>query len=321
MARKAAKAKSRVKSKKKSRGKAKARKAKAVKKKAAKKAAARKTTAAPKKASPKKPPASAPSPAARVPKKPKPVAGAAVRTADAELRNRAGLVEVAAAAPTSAPLGDDEEKFLAVAERVDDFFAKEKKKIKPNEPLKDADKVSMFKLGDMGIDAVLTDFRSELHQNNPPFTLTLSVELRAKCKSADETIGDLKRDINMATTRAAAKPAPLDVAFTEVMAKPAELGDDEEKFLTVAESVDDFFVEAKKTAKPGEALKNADKLSIFKLGDEGIDAMLTDILATLAKNNPPFTLTLTAELREKSKSANETIGALKDHINRETTRS
>jgi hypothetical protein len=99
------------------------------------------------------------------------------------------------------------------------------------------------------------------------------------------------------------------------------VGDDEEKFLAVAESVDDFFAEAKKTAKPGEALRDADKLSIFKLGDEGIDGMLTDILAVLAENNPPFTLTITPVLRAKCKSANETIRALKDDINRETTRS
>lgn len=60
----------------------------------------------------------------------------------------------------------------------------------------------MFKLGDMGIDAVLGVFRSELQKNDPSFTLTLTAELRQKCKSADETISALKFDINRQTTRA-----------------------------------------------------------------------------------------------------------------------
>lgn len=116
--------------------------------------------------------------------------------------------------------------------------------------------------------------------------------------------------------------SPASGAELKLTAASPGLGDDEEKFLTVAEKVNDFFVEAKKTAKPGEKLKDTDKLSVFKLGgDEGIDGMLTDILDALARNNPPFTLTLTAELRANARSPDETVGALKEHINQETTRS
>jgi hypothetical protein len=117
-------------------------------------------------------------------------------------------------------------------------------------------------------------------------------------------------------TAAATKPAPLKAALDVA----AQLGDDEEKLLAIAEWVDDYFTEAKKPIKPGEPLKDADKLSMFRLGDNGIDGMLGEIQAALKKNQPPFALTLTADLRQKCKSAEETIGALKFDINRKTTR-
>jgi hypothetical protein len=330
MARKAAKAKSRAKSKK-AGGKSKAsrRKAKvAGKRKTPRKTAKRKTAATPKKAPPKKAPPPAPTPAAKKPapearalkKAPaKPAADAAARNTDAELRlNRAVLVEDGAAAPKPAALADDEAKTLAVARVVDDLFAEEKKKIN-DEELKDADKLSIFHLGNIGLDGMLGKIRGKLQENKPPFKLTITPELKEKCHSADETIGKLKSDINKATTKAAPKPAPI--AAELAGAAPAALRDaGEAKVLAVARAVDDLFAEEKKK-RNDEELKDADKLSTFRLGDNGLDGMLGKIRGKLQANQPPFTLTITPELKEKCHDGDETIGKLKSDINNATTRS
>jgi hypothetical protein len=161
----------------------KARKAKAARKKIGKKKPPRK------KASAKK--------AAPVKKAKKAAKKTPVRKAVAPAADGFGPAALApAGAPKPAP-ADDEAKLLAVGKYVDAYMNEQ------HQGWSDDDKVVDFKYTSTTIAGVLGIVKANLEKNKPQsYTFTITKKLREKCTSSDETVGDMKIDIDDSTKKA-----------------------------------------------------------------------------------------------------------------------